>query len=92
MHSGIKNHRIDLKNLLDINLNKFEKDFIFIVNDQEYKTNRIVAEVLSPKIRKIQQIDESNSVFRMNIQQEAGNYQKMIVKRVWKDPMRPILP
>ena len=77
MHSGIKNHRIDLKNLLDINLNKFEKDFIFIVNDQEYKTNRIVAEVLSPKIRKIQQIDESNSVFRMNIQQE-GNFNKVL--------------
>ena len=45
-------------NFKDIPFYKYAQDFTFIVNNKQYKTNRIVADILSPKIRKYHFNDE----------------------------------
>ena len=44
----------------------FKKNFTFIVDGQEYKTSRIIADLLSPKILKNHQTDTSIKVFTIN--------------------------
>lgn len=36
----------------EIPLSKYPKDFTFILNDQYYQTNRFIADLLSPTIRR----------------------------------------
>ena len=42
--------KIGFENIERIQFDKLEKDFSFIVNDQIYRTNSIVAAILSPRI------------------------------------------
>ena len=39
-------------NIKRIDFQKFEKDFLFIVNGKRYQTNSFVANILSPNISK----------------------------------------
>lgn len=53
--------------LKDIPFEKYEKDFTFIVNGKEYQTNRLFADILSPKIRKLHYVDRSIDSFVINV-------------------------
>ena len=46
-------------NVKHIPFEKYEKDFIFIVNNKQYKTSRIFADLLSPIISQYHYIDET---------------------------------
>ena len=50
-----------------IPLEKYSKDFTFIVNGKKYQTNRFIADILSPKIRQYHSIDELINTFYINI-------------------------
>lgn len=52
-----------LKGLKDIPFQKYDKDFTFIVDGKRYQTARIVADLLSPKVRKLHFIDPSITEF-----------------------------
>lgn len=60
------NYSLNEKNLKDIPFDKYEKNFTFIVNGKKYSTNRIVADILSPKIRRLHFSDESIDEFYIN--------------------------
>ncbi|OHS94316.1 hypothetical protein TRFO_11169 [Tritrichomonas foetus] len=45
--------------LLQLPFNYYTKDFVFIINNMQYHTNRIFADILSPKIRNLHFIDET---------------------------------
>ena len=55
-------------------LHSYQHDFTFIVNNEEYKTNKIVADLLSPKISKIHQIDPTFNVYSINTRSK-GDFQ-----------------
>lgn len=44
--------KIQLKttSILNVSLQSYEKDFSFLVNGEEFKTSRIISDLLSPKI------------------------------------------
>lgn len=54
--SLFKQIKLDVKSILNVDLHKYE-EFYFIVNEREYKTTRIISELLSPEICKIHQCD-----------------------------------
>ena len=47
-------------------IDKYEENYTFIVNNREYKTNRIVADLLSPTIKNNHYNDSSNNKFILN--------------------------
>ena len=55
----------------------FDKDFCFIVNGEEFKTSRMIANFLSPKIGQMQLNDPTISHFYINTQNK-GNFQHFL--------------
>lgn len=54
---------LNLKVLNDIPFQKYANDFTFIVNGKRHPTPRIIADLLSPKVRKLHFSDESANEF-----------------------------
>lgn len=66
----MENTNINFSLALDIKsipLDKYEKDFTFIVNEKRYKTSRFVADLLSPIISKYHFQDETLDEFTIKI-------------------------
>ena len=53
-------------NIKEIPFNSYPNDFTFIVNGKEYVTNRLVADIISPTIRKLHLTDETIQTFTIN--------------------------
>ena len=72
-------NQIKLKDssILNVPLFKFDKDFTFIVNDQAYKTSRIIADLLSPKICQIHMTDPTIDSFTINTK-EPGDFSHIL--------------
>lgn len=51
----IDENQIILKpiSILNVPFQIYQKDFTFFVNDEEFKTNKIISDILSPKICQI---------------------------------------
>lgn len=64
---------LNLKNLNDIPFHKYLKDFTFIVNGKKYLTTRVIADILSPIVRKLHFIDETINEFNINIENSNIN-------------------
>ena len=60
-------YSLSLNNAQKIAIDKYENNFTFIVGDQEYQTNRFVADILSPIINEAHYHDESINEFRIQI-------------------------
>lgn len=60
-------------NLKDLLFEKYEQDFTFIVNGQEYKTSRIVADILSPKIKNAHLSDSTINKFYINTNNQKSD-------------------
>ena len=58
--------QLNLSAVLGIPLNKYDNDFAFIVNGEEFKTSRVVSDLLSPKIAKYHSIDPTIETFTIN--------------------------
>ena len=69
--------KIGNANIQRIQFDKFEKDFSFIVNGKEYKTNSFVASILSPTISKEFEENMNKSYYEINIEQE-GDFNRII--------------
>lgn len=54
---------LSLKSLEDIPFDKYENNFTIIVNNKKYQISRIVADLISPHIRKLHFVDESINEF-----------------------------
>lgn len=53
-------------NLKNIPFDKYEKNFMFIVDNKRYHTTRLLADILSPNICQLHYIDESCNEFCIN--------------------------
>ena len=56
-------YSLDIEEFRKIPLEKYEKDFIFVVNGREFHTNRIIADILSPIIMRAHYQDSSFQKF-----------------------------
>lgn len=65
--------QLKLESVLDLPIEIYDKDFTFIVNGEEYKTNRIIADLLSPTISNIHLTDPTINEFIITTQQK-GNF------------------
>ena len=54
---------LGLKNWKGIPIDKYDQDFTFVVDGKKYSTPRFVADLLSPKIRKLHFTDASINEF-----------------------------
>lgn len=61
---------LNIDNFKSIPFDKYENDFTFIVNGNEYKTNRLIADLLSPIIRKYHYQDQTIDRFVINTEQK----------------------
>lgn len=59
---------LDIEEFRKIPLEKYEKDFLFIVNGKELNTNRLVADILSPVIRRAHYQDSSLQKFIIKVE------------------------
>lgn len=60
--------------ILNVPIQKFDNDFIFIVNEEKYITNRIIADLISPQISQSHFTDPTLSQYTINTDQK-GNFQ-----------------
>lgn len=60
--------------ILNVPIQKFDNDFIFIVNEEKYMTNRIIADLISPKISQSHFTDPTLSQYTINTDKK-GNFQ-----------------
>ena len=70
---------IKLKNscIMNVPLYNYEKSFTFIINGQEFKTSRIVADLLSPTLSKIHMNDPTINIFTINTQ-HTGDFSRIL--------------
>lgn len=52
--------------ILNVPFQMYDNDFTFIVNGNEFKTNKIISDLLSPKICNLHQIDPTFDTFVIN--------------------------
>ena len=65
------------ENFNNAQLQNLKNDFWFIVNDKVYPTNRVIADIISPKICKLHETDPSLSVYQMNITKK-GKFERIL--------------
>ena len=58
-------------------LDIYEKDFVFIVNEQPFETRRIVSDLISPTVSKLHQNDPTVSEFRITTSTK-GDFQTIL--------------
>lgn len=56
---------LNFNSLKSLPFQNYNKDFTFIVDGKRYQTARIVADILSPKVRKLHFIDSSITEFNI---------------------------
>ena len=69
--------QLEATSILSVPIYSYEKDFTFIVNDKEFKTSRLLSDLLSPKISQAHLIDPTIDVFCIRTQSK-GNFQHIL--------------
>lgn len=69
--------KLDYSSILNIPLDSYCKDFTFIVNNEEFKTSRLVSEILSPMIVKMHLNDPTIDTFIITTH-ERGDFSKIL--------------
>ena len=79
MEGGIEvDLRLSSKGLTHIPLEIHEGDFEFIVGDEVYKCNSIIAEFLSPKISRLRRFDPSFSAYKLETDDLSFKFNEFI--------------
>ena len=65
------------ESILQVPVEKYQKDFTFIVNNKEYQTTRLVADLISPNISKTHQIDPTFSQYTIKTE-SSGDFQHFL--------------
>ncbi|KAK8849360.1 hypothetical protein M9Y10_018759, partial [Tritrichomonas musculus] len=71
--------KIQLKatSILNVPLQLYEEDFSFVVNGEEFKTSRIISDLLSPKICQLRMNDPTLNMYVINTS-EQGNFSNVL--------------
>ena len=72
-------NKIQLKtsSILSVPLQNFTEEFTFVVNGKEFKMNRLISDLLSPKICKIHMNDPTFNKFSINTQ-HSGDFSRFL--------------
>lgn len=68
-HSNFKmtnRFQLQLESILQVPIESYPKDFLFIVNGQEFQTSKFAADILSPIICNLHRTDQTFSEFTIN--------------------------
>lgn len=68
-----KTYSFNFYRFKDIALDKYDKNFTFIVNNRQYATSRVIADLLSPIINAYHYQDESINEFKITTIQSTDN-------------------
>ena len=71
MSSFINRLQLKTSSILNVPLQSYFDDFSFIVNGKEYKTSRLISDLLSPKICEIHANDPTFDIFTIKTQQKG---------------------
>lgn len=69
--------QLNTKAVLNVPLNSYFNDFVFIVNGEEFKTNKFVSDLLSKKISHIHRADPTLSTYSFNTKSK-GNFTNIL--------------
>ena len=69
--------KIQTKSILEVPLSRYEKDFTFVVNGDEFVTRQIIADLLPPNISKARISDHTIKKFYINTRLR-GDFQQII--------------
>lgn len=69
--------KLQTKSILDIPFSRYEKDFAFIVNGEEFQTSQFIADLLSPIISKSRYNDPTIREFSINTRSK-GDFQEIL--------------
>lgn len=69
--------QLQTASILQVPFSKYEKNFTFIVNNKEFRTSRLIADLLSPTISKIHINDPTMKEFCINTKSN-GDFQKIL--------------
>lgn len=58
--------QLGTETIMNLPLQKYKEEFTFIVNGKHFKTNRLIADLLSPNICKFHSTDAANDTFTIN--------------------------
>ena len=58
--------KLKLSSISRATLNSYANDFTFIINEEEFKTNKIISDIISPKIAQIHSVDPTFDIFTIN--------------------------
>ena len=72
--SQVKSYSLSVDTIKDIPFDQYDQDFTFIVNGKEYKTSRIVADFLSPTVRKLHSVDGTIAHFTITTKEQSGTF------------------
>lgn len=75
--SQVNKVKLNLSAIRDVPIKAYEQDFSFIVNGEEFKTARVIAELLSPKICEKHLNDPTIDTFVINTCSK-GNFSKFL--------------
>ena len=76
--------QLKISSIENVPLQTYNDDFSFIVNGEEFKTSRLFADLLSPKICQIHSNDPTFEQFTINTQHK-GNFSHILQLNNFKD-------
>lgn len=74
MNSTIK---LQTESILHVPFNNYQKDFLFLINNEEFATTKFIADILSPKISKYHKIDPTINLYSLTTNSK-GNFQNIL--------------
>lgn len=69
--------KLQQESILKVPIINYQHDFTFIVNDEIYQTNKLVADLLSTKICQLHQVDPTVNEYYINTKSK-GNFQNIL--------------
>ncbi|KAK8865185.1 hypothetical protein M9Y10_010721 [Tritrichomonas musculus] len=76
--------QLQVISVLHLPFQYYQQDFVFIVNNKQYCTSRIAADLLSPKISRLHQIDPTIASYLINAE-ASGDFNAILSLITFKD-------
>lgn len=76
--------QLQVSSVLHLPIQDYQQDFVFIVNNMQFYTSRIAADLLSPKIAQLHQVDPTTTSFLINTK-ASGDFNAILSLITFKD-------
>ena len=76
--------QLQVSSVLHLPIQDYQQDFVFIVNNMQFYTSRIAADLLSPKIAQLHQVDPTTTSYLINTK-ASGDFNAILSLITFKD-------